>query len=329
MITKSRKKNPQNIRRNAAHDTQTYSPRLGKEEKAQRRRKAQAEYRAWNPDIREKQRIQAAERRAAVKAGRRRWDPPPPSKMISHTMVPASEMQSQEAGDGVSDIHSFLDPRARSDLTFFVAEREVSQEPAAGTSDSPTPDERLACSALTELAQGVTPSALSQHDNQLCFWMDSGIWPGARIPTLQGIHSRDPILEMAMQLSSIESGQTPLHFPPDFLLGDGPVSAAARAGRLPAGAASLSRVQELKLLFTGQIWVAETNAGKLTVPTHVEKQQWATWTPPTWDLLTYGQGYAINAWQVQVCKAGRAARLAGCVLGGEGEWELQANLPDT
>ncbi|KAF8211723.1 hypothetical protein K438DRAFT_57055 [Mycena galopus ATCC 62051] len=44
------------------------------------RRKASAKYYARHPEVREKKRLQMAERRAAIKARRRQWDPPKKSK---------------------------------------------------------------------------------------------------------------------------------------------------------------------------------------------------------------------------------------------------------
>ncbi|KAJ6543174.1 hypothetical protein B0H19DRAFT_1077185 [Mycena capillaripes] len=52
------------------------------EEKAERRRQTTAAYHQ-RPDVREKQRVRMAEKRAAVKARRRQWDPPKKNKMGS------------------------------------------------------------------------------------------------------------------------------------------------------------------------------------------------------------------------------------------------------
>lgn len=130
------------------------------------------------------------------------------------------------------------------------------------------------------------------------------------------------------------SARLALHFPPEFQPGGGPISVAARAGNLPTGVTPLSRVRALKQYYTGdvgalsavqsaQILVAETNAGKLTVPTPAEKMTWTACTPPTWNFLTYNEGCAVNAWKVGVLRAGRAARIAGYALGGDGEWEIR------
>lgn len=91
--------------------------------------------------------------RAATKAKRRRWDTPKPSGAVPQTVEHASKTEREDAGpDEVSDAHSFQDLRALSDLSFSVRERQDSEMPSASQTDSPTPDERLACRALAELA---------------------------------------------------------------------------------------------------------------------------------------------------------------------------------
>jgi hypothetical protein len=141
-----------------------------------------------------------------VKARRRRWDPPKLSKVVPESAELRSEIQSEHGGHEVSDSHSFRDPRARSDLSFSGCERQDSERPAAGTSDSPTPDERLACTALAELAQGVPQCTLAQKgDNPRWVhtpsvsalnifvdiflpesrrWMDNGVRTGAFFDSL-------------------------------------------------------------------------------------------------------------------------------------------------
>ncbi|KAJ6544005.1 hypothetical protein B0H19DRAFT_1076187 [Mycena capillaripes] len=54
-----------------------YDPKLQRDERARKsHRKASAKYYAKHPEAREKQRIRMAEKRAAIKARRRKWDPP-------------------------------------------------------------------------------------------------------------------------------------------------------------------------------------------------------------------------------------------------------------
>ncbi|KAJ6455103.1 hypothetical protein C8R47DRAFT_1082900 [Mycena vitilis] len=293
-----------------------------KEEKARRHRKAQAEYRARNPHLREKERIKAAERNLALKANRRRWDPPKVPKVATTQSSRPESVQHGLVGSIEDKTHSFRDPRARSDLSFAGKPRGDSEEPAAGTSDSPTPEERLACSALAQLAQGVTLADLDEDSRigvgDAVSFTDFGVRDKeARVTDVAG--SLDSVLERAMQLSSISS--SPLYFPPEFALGDGPISSAAKTGKLPPGVTPLSRIQNLKLYYTGdpaltpvqtaQVWVAEINTGGSTAPTAAEILEWAAPAASSWDWLTYSQGCSITAWRLAVCKAARAVRREG------------------
>ncbi|KAJ7036395.1 hypothetical protein C8F04DRAFT_1257959 [Mycena alexandri] len=139
-------------KRKVARDS-PFRPGLTEEEregKAARHRKAQREYQARSMDICEKQRIYAAEKRAAVKARRRCRDPPKPPKKVV-----AAEEHAQAENDSLppSDI-TFNDFRAASYLSFPDLARDASEEPIIGTAGSPSPDERIACDALAALAQG-------------------------------------------------------------------------------------------------------------------------------------------------------------------------------
>ncbi|KAJ7024214.1 hypothetical protein C8F04DRAFT_1270540 [Mycena alexandri] len=132
----------------ATKGSQGYRPGITEEEKAARHRKAQRDYRARAPHLREKQRIHAAEKRAAMKAHRCRCNPPkPPKNAITiedqgkSDSLPPSELQ-------------FPDFRASSDLSFPTLARDASEEPIIGSVASPTPEERIACDALADLANG-------------------------------------------------------------------------------------------------------------------------------------------------------------------------------
>ncbi|KAJ7893534.1 hypothetical protein B0H13DRAFT_1886334 [Mycena leptocephala] len=318
-IKRSRATMHKHAARKPPHDFQTYVPGVCEEEKARSHRKVQAAYRARNPQIREKQQVQAAERRAALKANRRRWDPPKRPKAIplAQEEGPAPCTEDQQVRAAVSDILSFQDHRAPDWLSFPGSELEDSERPEVGTTGSPTPDERIACTALAELAQG--PALDAQFDAEES--------PTAYNKKTTSIRSKDSVLERAMQLSStVASG---VRFPPQFFLDDGPLVLASQTGKLPAGVTPLSRVQELKLHYTGnvgpltpvqsaQILVAQTNAGTLTRPTLAEQMAWRVRPTISWDLrsseasyISYSQGCAMNAWRLQVCKAVRQAYLAG------------------
>ncbi|KAJ6463596.1 hypothetical protein C8R47DRAFT_1079886 [Mycena vitilis] len=288
---------------------------LSNEEKARRHRKAQADYRARfassNPHVREFERTRAIERSVALKLYRRRWDPPKGGQVVLEPAVDLSEPSGERSELEVSDAHSFRDPRALYDLSFEPGlARDDSEEPEAGTSNAPTPQERLACSALAELARGVALSALDE---------DRGTWGDVQH---EGVGDRGAIVPDAPESWASGVNGTNLHFPPDFALGEGPISVAAKGGKLPAGATPLSRVQELKRQFTGQvehltpvqtaqIWVAELNAGTLTEPSAEDKMEWTAAVATSWDFITYNQGCSIRGWRLNVVKAARAARRAG------------------
>ncbi|KAJ6480004.1 hypothetical protein C8R47DRAFT_1218931 [Mycena vitilis] len=291
----------------------SHPKRLSKEEKARRHRKAQADYRARNPHVREIERAKALERSVALKLYRRRWDPPKRSQVVPEPGAHSAEPCEEHSGGEISadDHYSFRDPRARYDLNFDSGlARDDSEEPEAGTSNAPTPDERLACSALAELAQGVALAALDKE-------------PGWRDVQHEGAGNRDTMMPDAPESrASMLLGGRSLHFPPDFGLGEGPISVAAKGGQLPPGTTPLSRVQELHRRFTGQvelltpvqtaqIWVAELNAGALTEPSADDRMEWEAEVSTSWDFITYNQGCSIRVWQLNVLKAARAARRAG------------------
>jgi hypothetical protein len=249
----------------------------------------------------------------------------------------------------VSDILSFQDHRAPDWLSFPGSELEDSERPEVGTTGSPTPDERIACTALAELAQG--PALDAQFDAEECV-LASSTWhftedaidpllhiikkppPSARrTPSLSARCSCLPqcrqIYFIFLLLIKFLLRASGVRFPPQFFLDDGPLVLASQTGKLPAGVTPLSRVQELKLHYTGnvgpltpvqsaQILVAQTNAGTLTRPTLAEQMAWRVRPTISWDLrsseasyISYSQGCAMNAWRLQVCKAVRQAYLAG------------------
>ncbi|KAJ7808102.1 hypothetical protein B0H13DRAFT_2385973 [Mycena leptocephala] len=261
-----------------------------------------------------KQRVQAAERWPVAAAGTLPNDPKQ-SLRRRRTLRPVPKILDQDLLLPTPSPFRIIAPETGS------ASRALSWRilsgPAAGTTGSPTPDERIACTALAELAQGPmqfdadkSPTAC-QKSPHLC-----------RLCSLKGL-----VLERAMQLTSTEASG--VRFPPQFFLEDGPVVLASRTGKLPAGVTPLSRVQELKLHYTGnvgqltpvqsaQILVAKTNAGTLTRPTLAERMAWHVEPIISWDYLSseasyisYSQGCAMNAWRLEVCKAVRRAYLAG------------------
>ncbi|KAJ7217414.1 hypothetical protein B0H12DRAFT_1078827 [Mycena haematopus] len=189
-------KTSKTVRRKPSTDRDTYSPRLNKTEQAARHRKAQAAYYA----------------RDAIKAGKRRWDPPRPPKSIAKSIVDDPGELSDDHLDaetpGLPDGELWMVPSSSSSPlpdprgTMSWEEQDPAQEArleyrhaAAANSThfadrdsagSPTSQERIAIEALASLAG---PTAAQ----------------GTRGPV-----SVDSILEKAMQLSSLRCATT--HF---------------------------------------------------------------------------------------------------------------------
>ncbi|KAJ7846130.1 hypothetical protein B0H13DRAFT_1907972 [Mycena leptocephala] len=265
------------------HESQPMFQGILSEEKARKHRKAQAAYRA-----------------RPVAAG---WDPPKRPQAISQAQEDiAACTEDPRPGPAASDTFSFQDHRARDGLSFPGSELEDSERPAAGTTGSPTPDERIACTALAELAQG-----------PMQFDADKSPTACQKSPTFAGsVHSKDSVLERAMQLTSTDFRGA---LPPPILLEDGPVVLASRTG------AQAALHWQRRTADTGTISAnphSQTNAGTLTRPTLAERMAWHVEPIISWDYLSseasyisYSQGCAMNAWRLEVCKAVRRAYLAG------------------
>ncbi|KAJ7262600.1 hypothetical protein C8J57DRAFT_1231963 [Mycena rebaudengoi] len=171
-------------------DAGTYRPRLNAEEKAANHRKASAAHYKRNiTEIREKNRIQVAARRAAAKLRKRRWDPPRPSKDAEDVVVsdgdedslvapPLESTGSQlflagsSSGGVPSSIpfaildreENYSEGSSMDAVAEFLAQGNSEPEPAGSdppalelravnaSSYSPTPDERIAMEALASMA---------------------------------------------------------------------------------------------------------------------------------------------------------------------------------
>ncbi|KAJ7261849.1 hypothetical protein C8J57DRAFT_459014 [Mycena rebaudengoi] len=198
-----------NNRKKLPDDHSTYQPRLNTEEQAANHRKASAGYYKRNiAEIREKRRIQVAERRAAAKLRKRRWDPPKRSKRAEDPIstdphgsglesLVVDELSRSEVFTAPSSTRanlitfSHLDMNeASSDGSSFAAveqEKNVSSMSVAERPnnirrpESPTPDERIAVEALASMA-------LFQAE-----------------PLLQNNNSTDSALSLAAMLSSFSN----------------------------------------------------------------------------------------------------------------------------
>ncbi|KAJ7467364.1 hypothetical protein B0H11DRAFT_1921401 [Mycena galericulata] len=277
----------------------TYSPRCSAEEKAASHRKASAKYYARHPHIRERRRIQVAEKSAEKKAKKRRWDPPKRPKAVStlvgsssnasgieraaevgarndqpldsqiHDEPQASVTQGAAAPEGASHTGttpshepSFWDPRSRSFLNIQFSPREVSEKGDAGTAASPNSDERIASQALAALATGVPQAHLSESS-----------------------------LELGVQLTPARSS---------------PAASPSRAVRnFSTGIDCLSAAQ------MALMHVAHRNSGPLTPPTEEDAARWRLHPYLGGGGVDRDRHSLINAWRLIVCKAHRRARLNG------------------
>ncbi|KAJ7500928.1 hypothetical protein B0H11DRAFT_2225317 [Mycena galericulata] len=256
-----------------------YSTRRSAREKAATHRIASAKYYARNPQIRERNRIHWAEKRAAEKCNRRRWDPPktlkavlPPTEGPSEQPPEASEAETRTTP---SYEPSFWDYRAQSHLQLHFASIGQSEEGAVGTAASPTSDERIAGEALAALAQSVGLSVFAPP-------------PPPPAPSI------DSVLELANQLSSLESSSVAT-FP--LLPSKSPADIA--------GMGFLSRVQR------AQMHVMSLNSGPLSPPTEEDVAAWRA------DPYIGGGGVdqdmhaVMTSWRLTVARAERRARIHG------------------
>ncbi|KAJ6452901.1 hypothetical protein DFH09DRAFT_1351458 [Mycena vulgaris] len=182
-----------------------YKPQLSAEEKASRHRQAVRESYARKPEVRERRRIEMAEKRAAIKANRRRWDKPKPTHVVQEDPTTNFDCQGEESdlpnrggstsaegevllarsdcedirGERVTPLSDGSVARARTSSQVgrtgadVLEEKERARESHDGAVNSPTSAERVAIEALTAL--GKPP----------------------------GVPSIDSVLEKALQLSSI------------------------------------------------------------------------------------------------------------------------------
>ncbi|KAJ7792840.1 hypothetical protein B0H14DRAFT_3498761 [Mycena olivaceomarginata] len=128
------------------------SPQTSRTEQAEKRRQHAAEYRQ-RPERREKQRLLMAERRAAVKAARRRWDPP----KVPKTKKPKAPPPLPTA-PSTSSNHETQLPNCGDE---------------AETIASITPAERFALGVLAELERGEEPVAPGLLDTTACIDIDT------------------------------------------------------------------------------------------------------------------------------------------------------------
>ncbi|KAJ7233084.1 hypothetical protein C8J57DRAFT_1382905 [Mycena rebaudengoi] len=177
-----------NSRKKLPDDHSTYQPRLNTEEQAANHRKASAGYYKRNiTEIREKRRIQVAERRAAAKLRKRRWDPPKRSKRVEDPIStdPHGSGLESPVVDELSRSKVFAAPssitfgpldmnEASSDGSSFAAVEQQKSTPSMSVAErpnnirrpeSPTPDERIAVEVLASMALFQAEPPLQNNNN--------------------------------------------------------------------------------------------------------------------------------------------------------------------
>ncbi|KAJ7510738.1 hypothetical protein B0H11DRAFT_1900104 [Mycena galericulata] len=240
---------------------------------------ASAKHYARNPEIRERRRIQAAEKRAAIKLNRRRRDPPKKFKAVeSGNGEPPAEVKADDCpsrneneadyNDYDLSSHSKPVPSPTTHSSGRVQRSKASEEVDRGTAPSPTPDERIASQALAALATGVAFSVLS--------------------PIADSI---DSILDMANQLSVLSSSVAagPL-WPPSELRGNG---------------------DWVQLALTR---VAALSVGPLTPPTEEDAAQWHLRPYIGGGGVDGDMHIVISVWRLEVDQAMMRARIDGAVV---------------
>ncbi|KAJ7478928.1 hypothetical protein FB451DRAFT_1172060 [Mycena latifolia] len=271
-----------------------------KEEQTDRIRATNKRYyqkRRSHPELREKKRLQTAQRRAEKKAAKRRWDPPKKSK---------PEVEEHERSYESASITDEL----RVDSPHLGAHSQTPVVPFQTATESgavyltPTPAEQIAMLALAELAQGQI-SATSNDEAA------SGPALARQVLSTRSsaIHSG---LALARQVSSTRSSV--IQVPVEVELISGAAQQVSHRGITPS-----SRVH------AAQMMVAELNSGPMTLPTAAEATTWGDNYAPVppycttmgsnrWDEYYYWSEAVIgqNEWD-------RPAQLAFARAGKTGE----------
>ncbi|KAJ6626170.1 hypothetical protein B0H10DRAFT_1942018 [Mycena sp. CBHHK59/15] len=263
--------------------------RLSQEEKAANHRRSQAAHYARNPDIRERRRIQVAERRAAKKMERQRWDPPKGKNVAENTED--EDFDADDPGARISrkqtdcslisddqdlgEESAAVDLRAAHsesslltwDLNADVLDPTSEVEASRGTHASPTSDEWVATQALATLAALAEPGA---DVSRLIGWTippAAAIYPALAAQTYAACHAPTGVTMAAA--------------------GNGP---DVRSPPISEGVGPLSRVQ------AAQARVAALNSGNLTRPTSADAAQWGRRSVPGGICLSDETIGAIQKW---------------------------------
>ncbi|KAJ7281291.1 hypothetical protein C8J57DRAFT_1219184 [Mycena rebaudengoi] len=264
--------------------------------------------------IREKRRLQMAEKVAAKKLKRRQWDPP--KKQV---VPPSLESDSHDEDEGPARSIVFHDYRAESSTSGDIGELRPRSRASEGgaalggstsgtgdASDSPTDKERPASGAMLSLAN-VEVENKSSHDSifEKALDLSSLGSMGCVYPDTE-VREREHNVRLQSLRAQHAQAEFGIHLEP---------------GRLPSGTAPLSLRQEMELERTGfvgelsrvqaaQIRIFSLNSGDLQSPTEDEIERWVVRRIPLWTRMETRNPYLsstnqtfIGRWVVKVCTA--------------------------
>ncbi|KAJ7450109.1 hypothetical protein FB451DRAFT_1410455 [Mycena latifolia] len=292
-------------------DDEEYDPaakRLNAEERAERRRATDRARYHRNPQIREKKRVQMAEKRAAVRARRRQWDPP--KKTRGEVQLDTEEFHSfLEAHRGRTPSHSLTAPTTGNqiDASFSIENSGHKEDRGSGAPACATSAELLATIVLAEMARARV-AAVGQQDDRISLLALATQPSPVSLPE----DAEDSVLALAMQLSSTRSSAARCQAStesPRQETGDDTLQV------LPPGVSPLTAKQSLRLQDSGtigpltpvqraQVAVAELNSGDLLGPTPVEANLWADQIdlelPPELQTMGRERWLEIYDWNISV-----------------------------
>ncbi|KAJ7440334.1 hypothetical protein B0H11DRAFT_2253099 [Mycena galericulata] len=295
-----------------------YSPRLSPEEKAANHRKSSAKYYARNPEIRERRRIQMAEKSATVKLNRRRWDPPNKRRLAKGQPSHAS-LEIELAGCAVactngrspdSGFDHFYQSPARSELSYHDGDGSDVRVAVMASDSTATPshepsfwdprarsDINLNFSPVQESEQGVVGTAASPtSDERIASQALAALAQTVALPALAPprASSKNSILEDAMQFSALESSIAAVPLP--------------LQSNFPTDAAALNFLSPVQVAI---LQVAARNSGPLAMPTEEDAAAWRMRPYLGGGGVDEDMHRAITVWRLGVCKAHRRARMHG------------------
>ncbi|KAJ7503650.1 hypothetical protein B0H11DRAFT_2222278 [Mycena galericulata] len=288
-----------------------YRLKLTAQEKALNHRIASAKHYARNPDIRERRRIQVAEKRAAIKLNRRRRDPPKKFKAVeSGNGEPRADIEVDDclSRSGNEVENGDYEPSYSKESRRVSETLSVEKNPAntSESSNTTTPsyepsfwDTRArsfinlrfpSMEASEEVARGTAPSLTPDEHiaSQALAALATGVALSALSPRAASV---DSILWMADQLSALSSS----------------------AARVPLSPASgwQGNVDSLSSVQRALRHVAALNSGVLTPPTEEDATLWRLRPYLGGGGVDRDMHIVITAWRVELDGAMREVRISG------------------